>query len=115
MADMLNSLGLECNRDEATEQARRYFIAAHQLVPQEPRYLLSAANMHLKLGDAPSAIALYEKLRGMTLTQKQANMVCYSHVVASSPEQRSGPRYSLNCISCGASRKQAGDDAIHSW
>ena len=43
----------------------RFFLAAHALVPKEPKFLLSAANMYLKSGRADEALKLYERLRRM--------------------------------------------------
>ena len=58
----LSSRGVVANRDGLTREALALFSRAHQLMPLEPRYLLSAANMHLKLGEAAAAHAKYEQL-----------------------------------------------------
>ena len=47
------------------------FLEAHQLRPSDARFVLSAANMHLKLGELPEATELYAKLDGLTMTPRQ--------------------------------------------
>ena len=50
------------------------FLEAHQLRPSDARFVLSAANMHLKLGELPEATELYAKLDGLTMTPRQQEM-----------------------------------------
>ena len=50
------------------------FLEAHQLRPSDARFVLSAANMHLKLGELPEATELYTKLDGLIMTPRQQEM-----------------------------------------
>jgi len=61
-AAALNAEGLELNRNGDTREALRCFDAARRMVPGEPRFALSAANMLLKLHMPAPALALYTRL-----------------------------------------------------
>ena len=74
-ADLVNRVGLEANKLGDSAMALRFFLAASRLAPSDPRFLLSAGNMHLKLGEADNAMAVYETLQTLELTEKQANMI----------------------------------------
>ena len=65
-AEEANAAGLSANAQGDTAGALRCFCRAFELAPV-PRYVLSAANMRLKLGDASGAAAQYaELLHGTT-------------------------------------------------
>lgn len=74
-ADTLNRRGLTANKLGQLETARKLFLAAAQLVPSDPRFLLSAGNMRMKLGETSEALGLYERIVEMPISQKQAAMV----------------------------------------
>jgi Flp pilus assembly protein TadD len=74
-AASLNKAGLDANKAGNSKAALRYFLAATRLAPTDSRYLLSAANMHLKLGEVNDAVDLYENLRSFPLSDKQAAIV----------------------------------------
>ena len=50
-AELLYMRGIDANMAGETDLALRLFLASHALVPAEPRFVLSAANMMLKLAD----------------------------------------------------------------
>ena len=74
-AELLYKRGLDSNRNGDYHQALRLFLAAHQLIHGEPRFLLSAANMQLKIGNVSAALDLYEYIGSYALSDKQADMV----------------------------------------
>ena len=71
--------GLELNKAGDTRGALANFLQAHALRPTRVPYLLSAANMYLKLGQAEQALALYSRAESLSLsvalTEKQAAML----------------------------------------
>ena len=68
----LNKLGLQANKDGDSARALELFLEAHQLRPDNAAYLISAANMALKTSAPKRAILLYEEVRNLKLTEKQA-------------------------------------------
>ena len=54
--------------------AMALFLEAHALLPGDARFVLSAANMHLKLGEPTEATELYAKLDGLSMTPRQQEM-----------------------------------------
>ncbi|KAL1514855.1 hypothetical protein AB1Y20_003940 [Prymnesium parvum] len=71
----LDARGLAANRAGDAREALRCFARAHALAPRHSKFLLSAANMHLKLGAASAAAALYAELTHRALTPRQLLMV----------------------------------------
>ena len=77
MSRELNLQGISLNRAGDTVSALATFLEAHALDPAEPKYLLSAANMALKLGKSSEALRAYDELLqpGLyRLTAAQAQM-----------------------------------------
>ena len=75
-AASLNSAGLAANKAGDAKTALAFFLQATALAPTFPPYLLSAANMFLKIGEATSAIPLYERARReLALNERQQKMV----------------------------------------
>ena len=70
-AEELNAKGLESNKRGETRGALGFFLEAHQMCPEDARFVLSAANMHLKLGEAEAARSLYAKLKTLSMTPRQ--------------------------------------------
>ena len=58
----LNALGMEANREGDYRSALEHFLEAHAIDPDSSNYMLSAANMHLCLGEAAEARAKYVSL-----------------------------------------------------
>jgi len=71
----INAAGLACNRAGDFKQAALLFLQAHEADPSRAPYLISAANMMLKLGDMKNARQLYRRARDMHLTPQQASMI----------------------------------------
>ena len=80
LAERHYGAGLEASKRGETARALGYFEQALNALeqahePERPTYLLSAGNMHLKMGEPAKALILYEKcqlacqLRPMTSTQ----------------------------------------------
>ena len=78
-AEELNALGLEANKRGDARGALALFVEAHALLPTDARFLLSAANMHLKLGEASAACALYAKLQNLGMTPRQQEIARKKH------------------------------------
>ena len=75
--DTLNSAGLAANKIGDTRRAADLFLKASAMRPSAPKYMLSAGNMLLKLGDAVSvtqAIEVYERVQDLHLSEYQAKM-----------------------------------------
>lgn len=64
-AEAVNTEGCRLSVTGESEAALRCFIRALELNP-EPRYALSAASMHLKLGNSTLAVAMLEELVNST-------------------------------------------------
>ena len=62
MAARENERGLAANKAGDIRAALTHFTVATELDASEHRYLLSMANMRLKLGEAAAAVPMYEKL-----------------------------------------------------
>mmetsp|Transcript_5759 Transcript_5759/g.9662 ORF Transcript_5759/g.9662 Transcript_5759/m.9662 type:complete len:193 (+) Transcript_5759:15-593(+) len=75
LARQLNAAGLACNKSGDTKRAADLFIQAHTADPGRAPYLISAANMYLKIGDRNRAQQLYSRARNMKLTPQQVRMV----------------------------------------
>ena len=71
-AAAINRVGEEAKRLGDAARARCLFLAATRLSPSDPRYCLSAANMHLKLGDVDKSMRMYETILSLSLTEHQA-------------------------------------------
>jgi hypothetical protein len=63
----INQQGLEANKSGDTRVALSCFERAHELDPEEPVYLLSAANMNLKIEQAEKTRAVRRKSTTMYL------------------------------------------------
>eukprot|EP00966_Prymnesium_polylepis_P222798 5153946-Prymnesium_polylepis.1 len=70
-----------------TDLALRLFLASHALVPAEPRFVLSAANMMLKLADPEAALLLFDRVHPGLLKPEQAEVY---HTKRAAPERRRG-------------------------
>ena len=53
-------------------------------MPADARFILSAANMHLKLGQPTEACELYKKLESLSLTARQSEIARSKQRVAAS-------------------------------
>ena len=73
-ANLVNSQGLQFNARGDALQALQCFYKAAMLCPLQNRYLLSAANMHLKLNEASAAGAIYEWLLTLPLADKEVTV-----------------------------------------
>ena len=60
-AEAINMVGMRSNAAGEMDDALNCFSRAHQLNPQ-PKYALSVASVHLKLGNATLAISMLEEL-----------------------------------------------------
>ena len=62
--------------------------------PADARFILSAANMHLKLGQPTEACELYKKLESLSLTSRQSEIARSKQSVAASmtPREHQTPR-----------------------
>ena len=87
----LHRKGLAANRDGDTRGALGLFLQANALHPQRVPYLLSAANMWLKLGQAEPALALYRQLADMELTEAYAKMVSEKSAAAEKMIEEQAP------------------------
>lgn len=90
-AEELNGRGLEANRDGDTSTALGLFLEAHVRAPADARFILSAANMHLKLGQPTEACELYKKLESLSLTSRQSEIARSKQSVAASMTPREAP------------------------
>lgn len=90
-AEELNGRGLEANRDGDTSTALGLFLEAHVRAPADARFILSAANMHLKLGQPTEACELYKKLESLSLTSRQSEIARSKQSVAFSMTPREAP------------------------
>ena len=70
-ANLINSQGLQFNARGDSRAALNCFLKAGALQPLENRYLLSAANMHVKLGEGDAAVAIYEWLLTLPMKEKE--------------------------------------------
>ena len=70
-ADLLSAWGLSANRAGNPARARELFSAASVLVPREPRYILSAGECCIRLGELDRALQLYSGLLALGLTPQQ--------------------------------------------
>ena len=95
-ADFLNLTGLRANREGDTHAALSSFLEARRRCRADPRFTLSAANMHLKLDEHLAALALYDELLSsrFTLTEAQAAMARSkrqaAHEALGAPQQEGG-------------------------
>jgi hypothetical protein len=89
-AQALNARGLEANREGHSSTALRNFLAASVLLPSDPRFVLSAANMHLKIGDVSGGVALCERLIGLPLTPRQKEQALSTLVLRFMPFTEDG-------------------------
>jgi hypothetical protein len=71
----LHQRGLASNKAGDTRGALRLFLQAKDLEPQKVPYLLSAANMYLKLEEAGPALELYLKIEALPMSAVQTAMV----------------------------------------
>ena len=60
--DALYERGMQANKDGDTDKALQHFLQALDLSPLDPKVLLSAGNMQLKLGQLRAARAQYDKV-----------------------------------------------------
>lgn len=83
-ATVLQNRGADANRRGDPHEACRLFERAADMVPHNPVHVLSAANMHLKIGLAggrsrlPSlhaAVELYDRAGALRLSQAQLNLL----------------------------------------
>lgn len=75
-AYQLNSNGLRLNKEGDSLGALECFLEAHARRPENPTYIISAANMILKSKcDNASAVALYKRAMGLNLTKPMSDMV----------------------------------------
>ena len=93
-AEELNGRGLEANRHGETSAALGLLLQAHTAAPADARFILSAANMHLKLGQPTEACVLYKKLESLSLTSRQSEIARSKQSAAASmtPREHQTPR-----------------------
>lgn len=72
-AEQLNAQGLQANEGGEPARAFELFLAAHREQPDRACYLISAANMALKIGQYPKAVELYALSQSLRLTEKQVS------------------------------------------
>ena len=65
LAEIANKAGLQANKDGNLAEALEHFKEANELVPDDPRFLLSAANMSSKIGIAKKDSALVQQALNM--------------------------------------------------
>ena len=70
-ADLLSAWGLSTSRAGDPARAREFFVAASVLMPSEPRFILSAGECCVRLGDLDRAVELYSALLALELTPQQ--------------------------------------------
>ena len=76
-AEQWYGAGIDANNGGDTERALAYFMQALSVEPERPNFLLSAGNMHLKLGQPAEALRLYKHCEKWltTLPAPQAAML----------------------------------------
>mmetsp|Transcript_15530 Transcript_15530/g.40131 ORF Transcript_15530/g.40131 Transcript_15530/m.40131 type:complete len:276 (+) Transcript_15530:3-830(+) len=74
-AQALARAGFAANDSGDTRGALDHFLRAILLDPITPNYLLSAGNMHLKLGGAAEATDMYERCANLPLSSHQRTML----------------------------------------